>query len=166
MLHGFKKLGKFDTGIGAQLPAAYKKFWDEWKTKTPAAVHYVPNEGYLYLYLILKLYSLSSLIMYLGMFERDEITGIVRPIQNVPLPVKYPVEHNDGIWGGEGVVKGFIKRNPYKRRTPHFWVPVLRRSVVRSAILNQCLSITITDRTLELIHESRGFDHYLLKVIA
>lgn len=88
------------------------------------------------------------------------------PIQNIPIPVKYPPEHNNGLWGGEGVVKGFQKRTPYKRRVPHFWVPVLKRSVVYSEVLNKYMSVVVTDRTMKLIHENYGFDHYLLKTPA
>ncbi|KAJ8936298.1 hypothetical protein NQ318_001491, partial [Aromia moschata] len=36
---------KFDKGIGALLPEAYKKFYKEWKLTEPTAVHYIPEEG-------------------------------------------------------------------------------------------------------------------------
>lgn len=71
-----------------------------------------------------------------------------------------------GIWGGESVVKGFQKRTPYKKRVPHYWVPVLRRNVLHSVVLNKYWSTIVTERTMDLIHESHGFDHYLLKVNA
>jgi large subunit ribosomal protein L28 len=127
------------------LPAAYRKFWEEWRIKRPTAVHFIPKEG---------------------KFERNPLTGEVRPIQNVPIPLMFPKESHDGIWGGEGIIKGFQKRTPYKRRVPHFWVPVLRRSVVYSEVLNEYLSVIVTDRTIDLIHECHGFDHYLLKTPA
>lgn len=78
----------------------------------------------------------------------------------------YPPEHNLGIWGGEGVVKGYQKRSPTRRRVPHYWVPVLRRTVIYSKVLDKYLSMVVTDRTMSLIHESHGFDHYLLKTPA
>lgn len=99
-----------------------------------------------------------------GTWERNELTGVTTPVQNVPIPVIYPPEHHEGIWGGEGVVKGFQKRSPYKKRVPHYWVPVLRRTVLHSVVLNQYWSTIVTERTMDLIHESHGFDHYLLKV--
>lgn len=111
----------------------------------PAAVHYIPPNGE---------------------WKRNELTGEVMPVQDVPIPVIYPPEHNDGIWGGEGVIKGYQKRHRLKQRVPHFWVPVLKRSVVRSEIMNEYLSVTVTDRTMELIHDNHGFDHYLLKTLA
>lgn len=63
---------------------------------------------------------------------------------------------------GEAVIQGFQKRDPCKRRVPHFWIPTLRRSVVRSEILNEFFSMTVTERTIRLILENHGFDHYLL----
>jgi large subunit ribosomal protein L28 len=145
LLKGWRKLNRFESGLGERLPEAYKKFWYEWKVQEPAAVHYIPKEG---------------------VFERNEKTGIVTPIQNVKIPLLRVPEEHQGIWGGEAIIKGFQKRNPYKRRVPHFWVPNLKRSVVRSEILNEFFSVTVTDRTLRLILDHHGFDHYLLKTPA
>ncbi|XP_055837774.1 39S ribosomal protein L28, mitochondrial [Episyrphus balteatus] len=142
LLHGFKRPTRFEKGLGAELPEAYKKFWREWKLTKPAAVHYIPKEGE---------------------WERDDITGEIKPIQDQALPLIDVPEANEGIWGGEAIVKGFQKRNPHKRRVPHFWVPVLKRSVVHSQVLDQYISTVVTERTLNLIHECQGFDHYLLK---
>lgn len=145
MLFGLQKQNRFTVGLGEKLPVAYRKFYAEWKLAKPTAVHFIPKEG---------------------QFERDEVTGLVKVVQNVPLPVIYPPEHNEGIWGGEGVIKGYQKRSQTKRRVPHYWVPVLRRSVVHSQVLDKYMTMVVTDRTMALIHESRGFDHYLLKTPA
>lgn len=142
LLYGFKRPSRFEKGLGAELPEAYKKFWREWKLTKPAAVHYIPKED--------------------G-WTRDDITGEIKQIQDQPLPLIDVPESHDGIWGGEAVIKGFQKRNPLKRRVPHFWVPVLKRSVVYSRVLDKYISTVVTERTLSLIHESHGFDHYLLK---
>lgn len=75
-------------GIAAELPAAYKKFWREWKVLKPAAVHFVSQEG---------------------RWRRDELTGETLPIQNVPFPLKHPSEIHEGIWGGEAIIKGDTK---------------------------------------------------------
>lgn len=145
LLNGWRRPSSFEQGLGALLPESYKKFWREWKQTRPTAVHYIPKSG---------------------RWERDELTGQVRPIQNQPLPLIHVPESNQGIWGGEAVVKGFQKRNRLTRRVPHFWVPVLRKSVVHSAVLGEYISVVVTDRTINLIHESHGFDHYLLKTPA
>ncbi|XP_013174965.1 PREDICTED: 39S ribosomal protein L28, mitochondrial isoform X1 [Papilio xuthus] len=141
----FKKKSRFDIGIASELPPAYKKFWREWKVLKPAAVHFIPQES---------------------KWKRDELTGETLPVQNVPIPLKHPAEIHEGIWGGEAVIKGFQKRSDQRRRVPHYWVPVLKRTVVRSEVLNTHLSVTVTDRTINLINDHYGFDHYLLKTPA
>lgn len=80
-----KRKGRFELGLGLQLPEAYRKFWKEWKVMQPAAVHYVPQEG---------------------RWKKDPVTGRVFPIQNVPIPLKYPPQFHEGLWGGEAVIKG------------------------------------------------------------
>lgn len=141
-----KRFGRFDRGPASRLPEAYRKFWKEWRETTPAVVHYAPEGD--------------------SMWKKNELTGEITPNQEIPLPLKYPKELNEGIWGGEAVIKGFKKPNPYKRRVPHFWVPVLRRTALRSDILNVYMSTVVTERTMKLIHESCGFDHYILKTPA
>jgi len=142
LLYGWRKRHRFDSGLGKRLPIAYQKFWNEWKHQKPAAVHYIPKEG---------------------LFERNDITGVVLPIQNIPLPLKRVPEEDEGIWGGEAIIKGFQKKQATVARYPHFWIPTLKRSAVRSEILNEFFSMTVTDRTIRLILENHGFDHYLLK---
>lgn len=36
-----------------------------------------------------------------------------RIIPDVPIPVIYPKEADSGIWGGEGIVKGYVKPRKY-----------------------------------------------------
>lgn len=88
-----------------------------------------------------------------------------QPVQNVPLLLKYPKEIDEGIWGGEAVVMGFVKKTKYKRRFRRYWVPELKKSVVHSEILDKYMRTVVTERTMELIHSHHGFDHYILKVI-
>ncbi|KAL1509100.1 hypothetical protein ABEB36_003894 [Hypothenemus hampei] len=141
----FQKPGLFDKGVGALLPEAYRKFYKEWKETEPSAVHYIPEEG---------------------KWRRDELTGEVQPIQNAPIPLTYPKEHNSHLWGGEAIIQGFQLRNKNSRRVPHFWVPTLKRSVVHSEVLDKYFSVIVTDRTISLINSNYGFDHYLLKTPA
>lgn len=76
----------------------------------------------------------------------------------------YPNEMHSGIWGGEGVVEGLIKKGKYRSPVPKFWVPELKKTVVYSEILDKYLSITVTQRALSLIDQHYGLDSYLLKV--
>lgn len=49
-------------------------------------------------------------------------------------------------------------------RFPNYWVPKLKPTIVYSEILNQYMKVTVTERTLKLIDEHYGFDHYILAV--
>ncbi|KYN07418.1 PREDICTED: 39S ribosomal protein L28, mitochondrial [Cyphomyrmex costatus] len=144
-LYYIPKISRWTKGIGAELPNEYKKFWKEWKLQQPAAVHYIKKEG---------------------IYERNEKTEEVFSVQNVPLPLIYPKEIDDGIWGGEAIVQGFKKKGKFKRRVPHFWIPTLKKSVLYSEVLDTYMRVVVTERALRLIHENYGFDHYLLKTPA
>lgn len=144
-LYYIPKPSRWTKGIGAELPEAYKKFWYEWKIREPVPVHYIKEEG---------------------KYKRDEKSGQVYPVQNVPIPLMYPKELQTGIWGGEAIVRGFEKRHKLARRTPKFWIPQLQNSVVYSEVLDTYMKTTLTERTMKLIHENYGFDHYLLKTPA
>ncbi|KAL1139735.1 hypothetical protein AAG570_006713 [Ranatra chinensis] len=129
------------TEEGARLPEAFKKFYREWKFTTPSPVHYQENQS---------------------KWVRNEVTGEVKIVQNIPIPLLFPPESHQGIWGGEGVIKGFQKRQRLKQRVPHFWVPNLKKSAIYSEILNITMSVTVTERTIDLIIENKGFDNYIL----
>ncbi|XP_065159251.1 large ribosomal subunit protein bL28m [Atheta coriaria] len=144
-LGAYRRHTAFDKGIATRLPEAYRKFYKEWKLDEPAAVHFIPEEG---------------------KWKRDEVTNEVYPIQNIPLPLRFPDEYDNQLWGGEAVVQGFQHRSRNSRRVPHFWVPQLHRSVVYSEVLNKHMSVIMTDRALQLINANYGFDHYLLKTPA
>jgi len=58
----------------------------------------------------------------------------------------------------------FISRHPLRRRVPHFWFPLLQKSVFYSEILDKYLEITVTPRTNRLVDQHYGFDNYILEV--
>ena len=33
-----------------------------------------------------------------------------KPVQNHPIEVRFPVQCNKGLWGGEGIVEGMVKK--------------------------------------------------------
>ncbi|XP_044592198.1 39S ribosomal protein L28, mitochondrial [Cotesia glomerata] len=144
-LYYFPKPTRWSKGVGAALPEAYKKFWREWKNQQPAAVHYIPDTRKYYF---------------------DEQLGMPVRVQNIPLRLMYPKELDKGIWGGEAVVQGFLKKSQKKRRVAKFWVPRLHKSVVYSEVLDKHIRTVVTSRTIDLINEHYGFDHYLLKTPA
>lgn len=141
----FERPSEFSVGVAARLPEAYKRFWYEWKKQKPAPVHYIPEPG---------------------KWKCNPETGEVTPVQNVPIPLLFPNECHQGLWGGEGIVQGFQKRHPRRRRVPHYWFPTLHRTVIYSEILNKHMSTVMTQRALNLIHENYGLDHYILKTPA
>ncbi|UYV66722.1 MRPL28 [Cordylochernes scorpioides] len=101
-----------------------------------------------------------------GLGKWKMINGVIYPIENVPIPVIYPKESNEGLWGGEGIVKGY--RNLFKTRKhntplPRIWFPWLKNGVVYSEILDKYMEVVVTERTLQLIDENYGFDNYILK---
>lgn len=144
-LYYLPKITRWTKGIGAELPEEYKKFWKEWKLQEPTAVHYIKQEG---------------------SYIRDEKTELIQPVQNIPLPLCYPKEFHEGLWGGETVIQGFTKKHRFARRYPRFWFPQLIKSVVYSEVLDTYMSAVVTNRTIHLINEHYGFDHYLLKTPA
>ena len=80
------------------------------------------------------------------------------------MHVVYPKEADWGIWGGEGVVKGFYKpRIFYGRYQPQLFMPRLIKSQVYSEIFDVYLSVTVTERALSLFDRAMGFDNYILK---
>lgn len=139
------KKTKISSGIGNRLPEAYKKFYKEWRHKAPEPVYYQHKTG---------------------KYTRDEKTGAVIPVQNIPIPLKYPKTMHTGIWGGEAVIQGFKKNGKYKCRVPYFWTPTLKKTIVYSEILNKYMSTIITGRAFDQINKHYGLDHYLLKTAA
>lgn len=99
-----------------------------------------------------------------GRYARNEETGIVTPVQNIPIPLKYPAEFERCLMGGEAIIKGYYKSKPTVRKFPHFWIPTIRRMVIYSEILNQHMEVMATDRVLQLIHHYKGFDEYIMQV--
>ncbi|XP_050543622.1 39S ribosomal protein L28, mitochondrial [Daktulosphaira vitifoliae] len=139
------KKTKINSGLGDKLPEAYKKFYLEWRHRTPEPVYFQPKTG---------------------KWMKDSKSGQVVPVQNIPIPLKYPKTMHTGIWGGEAIVQGFKQKGKYKSRVPYFWVPTLKNTVVYSEVLNKYMSTIVTERAIELINKNYGLDHYLLKTPA
>ncbi|XP_071087852.1 large ribosomal subunit protein bL28m-like [Haliotis cracherodii] len=125
------------------LPAHYKRRCMEFMQGEPTAVHWQPEQG---------------------PFKLNPNTGKRERVQNVPVKVVYPEECNKGLWGGEGLVVGYRKSDRrFASRIPKIWRPYLTKRVLYSEILDKYFEIQVTLRTLDLIDEVYGFDHYILK---
>lgn len=78
---------KLKQGIYSRLPRHYLKSL-EYKEPTP--VHWRP----------------------LGVHHRvNKDTGLKERVQDVPVPIYYPPESQDGLWGGEGWISGYRYAN-------------------------------------------------------
>ncbi|VDO04490.1 unnamed protein product [Haemonchus placei] len=132
-----------------RLPEHYcKRYWDNLlRDATP--VHYRPPTSRLYW---------------------DPVRKVEVEAENFPLYVIYPPEADKGLWGGEGVVKGWKESRPYTKKkilprhwVPHLYFPALRSYVLYSEILDKHLKVTVTERALRLIDENFGLDYYILR---
>lgn len=113
-----------------RFPKCYQQFLEELKRpRTP--VNYVPIKE---------------------KFFRDENTQQVLPVVDAPIPVIYPPESHKGLWGGEGIVKGY--RMAKKRRAFYpnaiktimtLWVPKVYSHVLYSEILDKYLKVGINN---------------------
>ena len=137
----------WETGIRGRLPRHYVKFFKEWEKGPEIPIHYRPKPG---------------------RFEKNEFGQVVR-IQNPKIPILYPEEFHQGLWGGEGIVKGFQEPPPtkhqpnYKPPQETYYWPKLFLGVVYSEVLNKHMEVVMTSRGQRLIDESFGLDNYLLK---
>lgn len=132
---------KLKQGIYARLPKNYLKSLEK---REPTPVHYRP----------------------LGVEYRiSPKTGQKERVQDVPIPIYYPPQSQDGLWGGEGWISGFRYANNDKlsNRLRKTWKPQLFKRELYSEILDHNFKITVTARTLDLIDAAFGFDFYILK---
>ncbi|KAF2362995.1 L28p-like [Trinorchestia longiramus] len=131
-----------DESYGSRLPEHYKRFYWQWKHGKKEAVHYDPAT---------EIFKLSPCQERVTLVEQKEIQ------------VVYPENCDDGLWGGEGVIKGFYHIGRYKGENAKYWWPTLQRSVVYSEILDKYMELVVTERALNLIDKHYGLDSYLLK---
>ncbi|XP_040447441.1 39S ribosomal protein L28, mitochondrial [Falco naumanni] len=98
-------------------------------------------------------------------YRRNPRTGERERVQDVPVPVYLPRAAHEGLWGGEGWIRGFryARNDKLSTRLPKTWKPQLFERQFYSEILDATLTITVTMRTLDLIDEAYGFDFYILK---
>jgi len=131
----------------AILPEHYKKACREFMTTEPSPVHWRPDTC---------------------RYWEDELSGEKLPVINAPVPVVYPKECNDGLWGGEGIVFGYFENEDKKARKkegprPKVLVPELTKRVLYSEILDRWMAIPTTARARYLIDEAFGLDNYILQ---
>ncbi|XP_066539231.1 39S ribosomal protein L28, mitochondrial [Hoplias malabaricus] len=133
---------KLKQGIYARLPQHYLKSLQD--AMRPSPVHWKP----------------------LGVkYRLSPKTGQKERVQDIPIPLYYPPQSQDGLWGGEGWIVGYRYANNDKlaAKVKKIWKPQLFKKEFYSEVLNQKFTITVTARTLDLIDAAYGFDFYILK---
>ncbi|KAI1708883.1 ribophorin II [Ditylenchus destructor] len=103
-------------------------------------------------------------------FYWDENRKVEIETENFPILPEYVPEQDQGLWGGEGVVKSykrsraFVKKKVLPRHwVPHLYFPNLKRLVFYSEILDKHMWIVSTSRTVRLVEDAHGFDYYILE---
>lgn len=129
-------------GLKSRLPLHYKQRFIKNIQTEPRSVHYRADQR---------------------KYAPDEYGQPVH-VQNVPIPIIFPREADEGLWGGEGIIAGFKQRIDKPKTSPFakIWMPRLSTRVLYSEILDRWISVTVTLRTLDLIDESYGLDKYIL----
>ncbi|XP_019625252.1 PREDICTED: LOW QUALITY PROTEIN: 39S ribosomal protein L28, mitochondrial-like [Branchiostoma belcheri] len=136
-----RKSYRYTPAMISRLP---KHYLDSLDPKQPTPVHYKAERGEV---------------------ENTPKTGERQKVQNIPLPFYPTRQYDTGLWGGEGLIEGFRRRNndKMKPRVKHMWRPQLIERQLYSEILDKTITTTVTARTLNLIDEAYGFDYYILK---
>ncbi|KHN73389.1 39S ribosomal protein L28, mitochondrial [Toxocara canis] len=131
-----------------RLPMHYqKRYWENILTEA-APVHYRPPTS---------------------RYSWDPKRLVMQENEVYPIIGFHPPEADEGLWGGETVVKGYIESRPYTKKklprhwVPHLWFPSLKQAVFYSEILDRYMKITVTERACRLIDKHFGIDFYLLE---
>lgn len=128
-----------------KLPHHYQKaFWEK-QIKKQKPVHYIPpTEAEQYRY--------------------DRVTGTYHHDRSdIPIEAVYPREADYGLWGGEGIVKGYFrKEKKLILRRPSWWWPSFQQAIFYSEILNRHMQFVVTDSAYDFIEKAGGIDHYIL----
>uniref|UniRef100_A0A914MED8 39S ribosomal protein L28, mitochondrial n=1 Tax=Meloidogyne incognita TaxID=6306 RepID=A0A914MED8_MELIC len=133
-----------------RLPKHYqRRYWKNFVLSKPAPVHYTPPEFRYYW---------------------DNKRNVQLETEEYPiLPLRCP-EQDQGLWGGEGVIKGYRESNPKLKKKilprlwiPKLWTPTIKSALLYSEILDIYMNINVTDRVKRLIDQHFGLDLYLLE---
>jgi len=99
-----------------------------------------------------------------GLWKKDEKGRPVR-VATVPLSIYYCEEAEQGLWGGETIVRGYRypRGDKMTKRNKRYWKPRTHTRTFYSEILDREISTTVTPLALDQIDEAHGFDFYILK---
>lgn len=112
---------KLKQGIYARLPKHYLQSLEP-KTATP--VHWKPHEVE---------------------YKVNPKTGVRERVQDAPIPIYYPPESQDGLWGGEGLIKGYRYANNDKVRNFSHHSKAVVQNLVFSSVFRCFTEISFAD---------------------
>ncbi|KAF7637357.1 hypothetical protein Mgra_00003100 [Meloidogyne graminicola] len=145
-----KEIWDDSNSIVHRLPKHYQRnYWKNFVLSKPTPVHYTSPDF---------------------RFYWDQKRNVQFETEDYPiLPLHCP-EQDQGLWGGEGVVKGYresrakLKKKILPRHwVPRLWIPEIKIVLLYSEILDVYMKISITDRVQRLIDQHFGLDFYLLE---
>ncbi|VDL90348.1 unnamed protein product [Schistocephalus solidus] len=100
---------------------------------------------------------------------RSRLPATIKYIQGYPSEafelapdVLFPEDSQNALWGGEGIVRGFIELKP-SYRCPKTWGPDLRQHIFYSEILDRWMIILVSVTALKQIENLKGIDNYILE---
>ncbi|KAM7322208.1 hypothetical protein ACRRTK_019049 [Alexandromys fortis] len=83
----------------------------------------------------------------------------------VPIPIHYPPEFQQGLWGEEGQILGYryANNNKLSSKVKKVWEPQLFTRELYRETLDKKFTVTVTMWNLDLINEAHGFYFYIPK---
>jgi len=100
-----------------------------------------------------------------GLWKRDEKGRPVR-VETIPLDIAYCKEAEEGLWGGETIVRGYRypRGDKMTKRNKRYWLPMTHYRSFYSEVLDRYTErIQVTPLALDQIDAAYGFDFYILK---
>ncbi|XP_027280930.2 39S ribosomal protein L28, mitochondrial isoform X2 [Cricetulus griseus] len=136
-VHLWQKL-RLRQGIYARLPAHFLRSLEEERTPTP--VHYKPHGA---------------------KFKINPKNGQRERVEDVPIPIYYPPESQQGLWGGEGVILGYRYANndktPKEDLCSKFGMDLKRGMLLRLARQDPQLHPDDPERRQAIYDKYKGF---------
>jgi len=103
-----------------------------------------------------------------GLWKRMRVKGEkMQPVrvENINIPIHFCPEAEEGIWGGETIIRAYrYPKNGKKRKLLNwYWTPQIIKRTVYSEILDRYIKTTFTPRALDMIDAAYGFDNFILQ---
>lgn len=139
-------------------PAAYSYFWDK-KADAILPEHYKQR----CLDFLTRAPTYEHQAPQTSKWKYDTTQHKVIPVQQVPIRVIYPPLISKCLLGGDGYIKGFVKKKRLGPRIPKVWGPVVRTEYLYSEVLDTWYKINLSPHVRNQITTMMGLDYYILE---